>query len=564
MNDFRDSVMPGRMRWLPPLVFLVNLGVVGLLITYSIIGLKPFIPPHDQSQLVRFQLFTFVVAVLLPTAATTVYLWPVFGWLRLLRAKRPEDEAIHAPPAAVVRAGNAPVNLAAFCLLTWVLVDILLFFRVWTIFSQITIGMGMHFFILPLLAGLIAAASVYFLAEYICRTYVWPLLFVNTPMEGNPQLWKVRVVHRLFLQMIAISFLPLSAVTFTALIRMDRLDAAADPILVRIIMVIILIGVSAALGGAWLAWLVARSIDRPLRRLERAMARLRRGDFSVRVPVTATDEIGAAEEGFNQMAQRLAESHEALEARNRELAEALERVSFLKRVKRGLDRFVPDTVRRLIEENPDAPGLHKAAKDVTVLFLDVEGYTRLSQELPPEKLNELIERYFSLYLSDIHAGEGDVNETAGDGLMILFQNGNPDEHALAAVRTALGILRKTAKANRELGEIHAPLSVNMGICSGVCYVGSTRLQSVTGERWTYTATGQVTNLAARLGDHARSGRILLNNETAQRVSGRFLLKKMGRVSLKNISEPPEVWEVEGAQEDFDEHAIPSNEGRKNL
>jgi len=172
-------------------------------------------------------------------------------------------------------------------------------------------------------------------------------------------------------------------------------------------------------------------MDRPLRRLERAMARLRRGDFSVRVPVTATDEIGAAEEGFNLMARRLAESYEALEARNRELTEALERVSFLERVKQGLNRFVPDTVRRLIEENPDAPGLHKAAKDVTVLFLDIEGYTRLSEELPREKLNEVIERYFSLYLSDIHAGEGDVNETAGDGLMILFQHGNPDEHALA-------------------------------------------------------------------------------------------------------------------------------------
>ena len=556
MNDFRDSDMPGRMWWLPPLVFLVNLGVVGLLITYSIIGLKPLIPPHDQSQLVRFELFTFVVAVLLPTAATTVYLWPVFAWLRRLRAKRPEDEAIHAPPAAVVRGGNAPVSLAAFCLLTWVLVDILLLFRVWTIFSQITIGMGMHFFILPLLAGLIAAASVYFLAEYICRTYAWPALFVNTPIEGNPQLWKVRVVHRLFLQMIAISFLPLSAVTFTALIRMDRLDAAADPILFRVIAVIILIGVSAALGGAWLAYLVAHSMDRPLRLLERAMARLRGGDFSVRVPVTATDEIGAVEEGFNLMTQRLAESYEALEARNRELAEALERVSLLERVKRGLDRFVPDTVRRLIEENPDAPGLHKAAKDVTVLFLDIEGYTRLSEELPREKLNEVIERYFSLYLPDIHAGEGDINETAGDGLMILFQQGTPDDHAISAVRTALAIWRKTAAANSEWGKAHAPLSVNIGISSGVCHVGATRLQGVTGERWTFTATGPVTNLAARLGDHARTGQVLLSQETAQRVKGRFSLQQVGRVSLKNVAEPVDVWEAEGRQEEFDEEDIP--------
>ena len=82
---------------------------------------------------------------------------------------------------------------------------------------------------------------------------------------------------------------------------------------------------------------------------------------------------------------------------------------------------------------------------------------------------------------------------------------------------------------------------------------------VTGERWTFTATGPVTNLAARLGDHARSGQVIVSQETAQRVSARFLLKKLGRVSLKNVSESLEVWEVEGAQEDFDEHAIPSSD-----
>ncbi len=272
----------------------------------------------------------------------------------------------------------------------------------------------------------------------------------------------------------------------------------------------------------------------------------------MRVPVTATDEIGAAEEGFNLMARRLAESYEALEARNRELTEALERVSFLERVKQGLNRFVPDTVRRLIEENPDAPGLHKVAKDVTVLFLDIEDYTRLSEELPREKLNELIEHHFSLYLSDIQAAEGDINETAGDGLMILFQQGNPDEHALSAVRTALAISMKTTATNSRAREVHAPLSVNMGICSGVCHVGSTQLKGLTGERWTFTATGPVTNLAARLGDHARSGQVLLSQETAQRVKARFSLKRAGRVSLKNVSEPVDVWELEGGDEVFDE------------
>ena len=543
ITRFVNGARPARMLWLPPLVLAINLGVAALLVTYNIIDLKPSLPPHDPSQLFSYQVFAFVLSILLPSVASAIYLWSVFMWLLKFRKTHAGEEAAHAPPNVVERAAHAPVTLALICLLSWVFVGILLFLRVWTIFSQITLGMGIYFFISPLLGGLISAASVYFLSEYLCRTHAWPILFEGIPIQGNPRLWKVRVVHRLFIQMLAICFLPLSVVAFTALIRMDRLIAAEDPILMRVILVIILIAVSAALGGAWLAWLVAHSMNRPLRLLEGAMARLRGGDFSVRVRLTATDEISALEEGFNLTAQRLSESYEALEARNRELAEALDRVSFLESVKRSLDRFVPETARRIIEENPDAPALQKMAKDVTVLFLDIEGYTRLSEELPREKLNELIEHYFSLYLPDIRAAGGDINETAGDGLMIIFQNGNPDEHALAAVRAALTIVEKTAAANREATGAHPAISVNIGICSGVCHVGTTRLKGAAGERWTFTATGPVTNLAARLGDHARNGQSLLSRETAQRVSGRVDLRKLGLVSLKNVSEPVEVWEA---------------------
>ena len=66
-----------------------------------------------------------------------------------------------------------------------------------------------------------------------------------------------------------------------------------------------------------------------------------------------------------------------------------------------------------------------------------------------------------------------------------------------------------------------------------------------GERWTFTASGPVTNLAARLGSHATSGQILLAPETARRVHGRFSLRNLGPVSLKNLSSLVEVWEVEG-------------------
>ncbi|MET0850623.1 MAG: adenylate/guanylate cyclase domain-containing protein [Candidatus Rokuibacteriota bacterium] len=101
----------------------------------------------------------------------------------------------------------------------------------------------------------------------------------------------------------------------------------------------------------------------------------------------------------------------------------------------------------------------------------------------------------------------------------------------------------TRRANRDAGAL-PPIVVNAGISSGLCEVGVVRLEGVAGERWTFTATGQVTNLAARLGDRARGGQILMDAETARRLGGRFRTAVLGMVSLKNMSSPVEAWEIE--------------------
>ena len=87
---------------------------------------------------------------------------------------------------------------------------------------------------------------------------------------------------------------------------------------------------------------------------------------------------------------------------------------------------MPEAVKRLVAENPEAPELAKRECDVSVLFLDISGYTRLSEQLPPETLNSLVERYFSTFLDRIHEAGGDINETAGDGFMAIFQDADVD------------------------------------------------------------------------------------------------------------------------------------------
>jgi class 3 adenylate cyclase/HAMP domain-containing protein len=538
----QTGARPERISWLPPLVFCINIAGLGLSVAYSRLNLWPdlsTLPGHGQRVLLYWAV---LISVLAPTAASLMHVWPVLRWLRNGRRGKPGD--IPAPIAR--RAAGVPLALATYALLGWMLVAAAVVMRLTLMVADTPFGLAVHLVLRPLLGGLLVATATFFVAEYICRVHVWPALLAHTRIAGNTHLRRVRVWHRLLVFWLTVSVLPLGAVALTTYARVAGMNTAADVLLGRIVAVVLLIAISAAVCGAVLAWLVSRSIAHPLESLELAMAKLRDGDFDTRETVSSTDEIGALTEGFNLMAARLSRSYADLATRNRELANALDQVNFLEHVKRGLDRFVPEAVSRAIEANPDDPGLAKQARDVTVLFLDIEGYTRLSEDLPRPALNALVEQYFSLFMAPIRAGGGDISETAGDGLMIIFQASEPQAHAAAAVRAALAIEELAFIANRDAGARHPPIHIHIGIASGECDVGATRLHGPAGERWTFTASGPVTNIAARICDQARGGQILLNAETERRVREIFNIASLGPATLKNISLPVEIWEVQSA------------------
>jgi len=209
--------------------------------------------------------------------------------------------------------------------------------------------------------------------------------------------------------------------------------------------------------------------------------------------------------------------------------------------------FVPATVQRIVEKDPEAPDLEKKDVDVTVLFLDVAGYTRISETQSMDKVTFIIEKYFSSFLDIIYVYGGDINETAGDGLMVIFQ-GDPRKTALSAVKAALDIREKTLEINEELKNRFPPVEINMGINSGMGAVGMSRFSGISGTRMTFTATGPVTNLAARIASAARHGDIFVGPETAQRVREDIRLADKGLMTFKNVAEPVEVfsplWDME--------------------
>jgi class 3 adenylate cyclase len=226
-----------------------------------------------------------------------------------------------------------------------------------------------------------------------------------------------------------------------------------------------------------------------------------------------------------------------------ELKESIRKIEILEKVKANLCKFIPATVSRMIDKSPTGTMPELEERDLSVLFLDIEGYTGLCERLGDSTIHDIIERHFSAFMDAIYRNSGDVNETAGDGLMVLFMHEDPETNAMQAVRSALAIKEQSAKISEEFIQLYRPLDVNMGINSGHALVGAAKFESITGSRWTYTARGTLTNVAARISALGSRGTILLSRETADRIKAHYRPTCRGTFKLKNVSEKMEVFEL---------------------
>ena len=209
----------------------------------------------------------------------------------------------------------------------------------------------------------------------------------------------------------------------------------------------------------------------------------------------------------------------------------------------NLSNFVPRTVLDIVEKNPELLSEEKEKKEVSVLFLDLEGYTHLSATLPEAQVNEIVERMFSGFVDPIHRSHGDINETAGDGLMVIFKEGDMKTNAVNSVKAAFDIYDRNREFNKEMASHINPIKVNMGINSGTALVGMTRFRGSAGTRMTYTASGPVTNLAARLADYATGGNILVGEETRRLIEGLWPMYDYGVATLKGIEKPMKIYSL---------------------
>ena len=263
-------------------------------------------------------------------------------------------------------------------------------------------------------------------------------------------------------------------------------------------------------------------IAKPLGELSLAMGRLEQGDFDQRISSAeqAHDEVGDLARAFNDMAVGL---------RQRE------------RLRGTLGRYVSgDVADRILEERDDL-ALAGELRRVTVLFLDVRGFTTVSEHLRPTEVLELLNEYFSVVVDRVVANGGTVNKFIGDAAMCLW--GAPrsvEQPERAAVTCALEIQAQAAllsqdRARRQLTHVSFGIGINTGEAVAGNLGAARRLE--------YTVIGDAVNLAQRLESQARPGEVLISESVFEKVAGEIETAAREPVKLKGRSQAIPFWEV---------------------
>jgi len=213
-----------------------------------------------------------------------------------------------------------------------------------------------------------------------------------------------------------------------------------------------------------------------------------------------------------------------------------------KQIRDIFGRYVhPNVVQQLIED-PRALNLGGETKEITVIFGDIRGYTRLSESMAPEKVMDLLNGYLEKMVEAIWNQEGTVTSFIGDALMAIFNAPLPQEdHALRAVRAALGMREAVLEYQRNRPQ-QLQVSFGFGINTGLAVVGNLGSK---GHLQNYTAMGDVVNVASRMQGNASDNDILLNRSTFIKVRQYVRVELLPPMSVKNRTEPLEVFRLKG-------------------
>ena len=204
-------------------------------------------------------------------------------------------------------------------------------------------------------------------------------------------------------------------------------------------------------------------------------------------------------------------------------------------------QYVPRTVVDRLVAQPEQMRLGGVAREVTVMFTDLDHFTTLSEQLSAEQTVELLSAYFHAMTPLVHATGGTLDKFIGDALMAFWGAPLDDpQHAEHAVRTALAMQAAMPALSEQLRERGLPaLQMRIGVHTGRVVVGNVGSE----QRFSYTVIGDAVNLAARLeeANKALGTRILVSAATAALLPPDIALQALDALQVKGRVEPVQVF-----------------------
>ena len=239
---------------------------------------------------------------------------------------------------------------------------------------------------------------------------------------------------------------------------------------------------------------------------------------------------------------RIKALHDQLTALNRSLERRVdEQDTQLERLARLKRFFSPALAEAIVSGGTEDP-LASHRRDITVVFVDLRGFTAFAETAEPEEVMAVLREFHAAMGRLIDEHEGTLERFTGDGMMVFFNDPVPVPDAPArAVRMALAMRTKVETLTRDWRKRGWELDFGVGIAQGYATLGAIGFEG----RWDYGAIGTVTNLAARLCGEARPGQILISRRLFGAVESVVRAEPVGELTLKGFSRPVSVYNVTG-------------------
>lgn len=206
----------------------------------------------------------------------------------------------------------------------------------------------------------------------------------------------------------------------------------------------------------------------------------------------------------------------------------------LARTKTELSRYVSLSTLKMVEKTTLGRDISAGeTMDVTVLFSDIRGFTKITEDMDPAEVFEMLNLYLSKQIRTVEDHQGIIDKLTGDEIMAIFEG---QDMARNALQCAVAIVNTLCSSDSCLTADW--VGVGIGINTGPVYVGSVGSETFKD----YTVMGNTVNIAARLCGFAKKFQILFTESTRDLIDAKeFGCTSVGKLSLKGIKAPMEVF-----------------------